>query len=69
MIVQEVYFRWFVVAMVWAIGLGWALRDLIAIIKHWSKRREMHDEFFGYIMGVILGSAGVIGAIKYHLNL
>jgi hypothetical protein len=65
----DLYFQWFVIAMVWAIAAGWAMKDLIAITKRWKYRKENHDEIFGYVMGILLGTVGMIGAVKFHLGL
>lgn len=68
MIVSETTFEWFVTLMVVAICVGWGTYDLVRLVKNWKRRREMRDEFFGYLIGLLVVFSGVVSLFKYHLG-
>jgi hypothetical protein len=68
MIVSHAIYIGFVMTMVWAICIGWAGWDAYQLRKKWARRKEIPDEIFGCVMGIILGTVGMIAAVKFHLG-
>jgi hypothetical protein len=67
-IVSQAVFDGFVTFMIIAVIVGWGCYDLIRLVRNWKRRREIHDEFFGYLIGLAIVSLGIVSLLNHHLS-
>jgi hypothetical protein len=68
-IVSEGAFIWVVTAIVIAIGVVWAVHDLLflrRVLREGGDPAVRRDKIFGAIIGILLAAVGLIGAVRYH---
>jgi hypothetical protein len=68
MIVSETAYIWFVTGMVLLISVGWGAVDSVRLRRELSRRNREPDRIFGSIIGIVLGTIGLLGAIMYYLD-
>lgn len=66
---SETTFRWFLTFAVGFISVLWVLYDAVNLARVWPADMTVpvnRDRRFGYLMGVIMGSIGVIGTARFN---
>ena len=62
-------FAWFITFCVGGLGAAWFVYDGINLARALKLDRAdpvVRDRRFGYAMGMLMGTIGVIGALKFH---
>ncbi len=62
-------FKWFLTIITGGVAGAWFVYDTINLIRTRSLDRSdpvVRDRHFGYVMGIIIGLAGVIGTLRFH---
>ncbi len=62
-------FVWFVTIAVGGLSAVWIVYDAINFVRAFGLDRSdpvVRDRHFGYVMGIVIGAIGVIGALKFH---
>ncbi|HEY1548979.1 MAG TPA: hypothetical protein VGG28_14240 [Kofleriaceae bacterium] len=62
-------FNWFITFAVGGVSALWFVYDAVNLANALKLDRTnptVRDRRFGYAMGVIMGSIGVLGALKFH---
>jgi hypothetical protein len=62
-------FTWFITFAVGGVSALWFVYDAINLARALKLDRSdpsVRDRRFGYAMGIIMGTIGVIGALKFH---
>ncbi len=61
-------FTWFITFAVGGVSALWFLYDSVNLARALKLPSDptVRDRRFGYAMGVIMGTIGVIGALKFH---
>ena len=67
-IVSESTFRWILTVLTVAASC-WALYDIVKMRKTRGKDArdpQVRDERFGYVIGIVIGTFGLVGMLRYH---
>jgi hypothetical protein len=62
-------FRWFLTLVVGVVAAAWFVYDSINLIRTRHLDRTdpiVRDKHFGYVMGMLIGIAGVYGTLRYQ---
>jgi hypothetical protein len=62
-------FVWFVTLCVGGVSAVWVVFDAINLARTLKLDRTdpvVRDRHFGYVIGMIIGTIGVIGTLKFH---
>jgi hypothetical protein len=62
-------FAWFVTIAVGGLGALWFIYDAINLAKSLRLDRSnpsVRDRHFGYAMGMLMATIGVVGALRFH---
>ncbi|MFT3698365.1 MAG: hypothetical protein QM831_34800 [Kofleriaceae bacterium] len=62
-------FRWFLTIAIGAISVLWVLYDAVNLVRVLPADMTVptnRDRRFGYAMGVVMGTIGVLGTAKYN---
>ncbi len=62
-------FKWFLTIITGGVAGAWFVYDTINLIRTRNLDRSdpvVRDRHFGYVMGIIIGLAGVIGTLRFH---
>jgi hypothetical protein len=62
-------FAWFITFAVGGVSALWFVYDAANLARTLKLDRSdpsVRDRHFGYVMGMIMGTIGVIGALKFH---
>ncbi|HEX4451121.1 MAG TPA: hypothetical protein VH143_09640 [Kofleriaceae bacterium] len=62
-------FMWFITFAVGGVSALWFIYDSVNLSRALKLDRSdptVRDRRFGYAMGVLMGTIGVIGALKFH---
>ena len=62
-------FKWFITAITGGVAGAWAIYDSINLIRTRNLDRGdavVRDRHFGYVIGIIIGVAGVFGCLLFH---
>jgi len=67
-IVSDEVFRWFLTLAVGVVAGIWFVLDTRALFRTRGQLAtpHLHDRRFGYMMGMLIGAVGVIGALRYQ---
>ncbi len=68
-IVSAHVFRWFLILITGVVSALWLVYDVINLIRSRNLDRSVgtnRDKHFGYVMGIVIASVGVIGALKFQ---
>jgi hypothetical protein len=68
-IISDEAFRWFLTVLTGGVSGAWVVYDAINLgrMRRADRRNAIvRDKQFGYAMGVIIGTIGVIGALRFH---
>jgi hypothetical protein len=74
-ILPEPYYNWFVISGMVGISAGWALVDIVRlrgqlrVYRTGNQSSEARDQIFGSVIGIVLGTLGLVGLFKYYLHL
>ena len=68
-LVSETVFAWIVTALTGGVAGAWFVYDTINLIR--VRRADgrdplIRDRRFGYVMGIVIGLAGVLGCLRFH---
>jgi hypothetical protein len=62
-------FKWFVTILTGGLAGAWFIYDSINLIRSRNLDRSdavVRDRHFGYVRGILIGIAGVIGCLRFH---
>lgn len=62
-------FGWFVTAFVAGISFGWFAYDArnLVVTRHLDRRDPLvRDKHFGYVMGLVISTIGIVGVLRFH---
>ena len=62
-------FRWFLTLITGVVAGLWFIFDTTNLIRSRNADRAdpvVRDKHFGYVMGILIGIAGVCGALRYQ---
>jgi hypothetical protein len=62
-------FAWFITFAVGGVSALWLVYDGVNLARALKLDRSdpvVRDRHFGYAMGLVMGTIGVIGALKFH---
>lgn len=62
-------FKWFVTILTGGLAGAWFIYDSINLIRSRNLDRGdavVRDRHFGYVMGILIGIAGVVGCLRFH---
>jgi hypothetical protein len=62
-------FKWVLTILTGGLAGLWAIYDTINLIRTRNLDRNdavVRDRHFGYVIGIIIGVAGVIGCLRFH---
>jgi hypothetical protein len=62
-------FKWFLTILTASLAGFWAIWDTKNLIRARHLDRSdpiVRDRHFGYVIGIIIGVVGVIGALRFH---
>lgn len=63
-------FKWFLTITTGGLAGSWLVYDTINLIRLPSREERdpgvRHDKKFGYLMGILIGAAGVWGCLMFH---
>lgn len=68
-LMSKATFEWIVTILTGGVAGGWFLYDGIRLAQMTRTRSSdpvMADKKFGYMMGVVIGLAGVWGCLRFH---
>jgi hypothetical protein len=68
-LVSQTAFAWIVTVLTGGLAGSWFVYDLINLIRvrHADRRDPLiRDRRFGYVMGIVIGLAGVLGCLRFH---
>jgi len=68
-IVSATTFKWFLILITGGVSALWFVYDVVNLIRsrHLDRSVGMNrDKQFGYAMGIVIASVGVIGALKFQ---
>jgi hypothetical protein len=68
-LVSDNVFLWFVTLMTGVVAGTWFFYDLYSLSRLKSRGDDdavAHDKRFGYVMGMVIGAAGVYGCLLAH---
>ena len=68
-LVSETVFAWIVTGLTGGVAGAWFVYDTINLIR--VRRADgrdplIRDRRFGYVMGIVIGLAGVLGCLRFH---
>jgi hypothetical protein len=68
-LVSQTVFEWFVTIVTGGVAGAWFVYDIINLIR--VRRADgrdplIRDRRFGYVMGILIGLAGVLGCLRFH---
>ncbi|HEX4423355.1 MAG TPA: hypothetical protein VH165_35850 [Kofleriaceae bacterium] len=61
-------FQWFLILTTGLVAGLWFVHDIVFLARLRGTDRKdplVHDQRFGYMMGIVIGMIGVIGALLY----
>jgi hypothetical protein len=67
-LVSDTTFRWMLTALTLS-GSLWALYDVVLLVKlRGADNRDplVRDKRFGYVIGILIGTFGISGILRYH---
>ena len=68
-LVSDLVFRWFLTLMTGVVAGTWFVYDAFNL---WRTRRGdrrdpvIRDKLFGFLIGIVIGSIGVLGCLRYQ---
>jgi hypothetical protein len=68
-LMSETAFKWFITILTGGLAAAWFVYDSINLIRTRNFDRNdavVRDKHFGYVMGILIGIAGVIGCLRFH---
>lgn len=68
-LVSPTAFKWFLTIITGGVAGAWFVYDTINLIRTRTLDRSdpvVRDRHFGYLMGIIIGLAGVIGTLRFN---
>ena len=68
-IVSATTFKWFLILITGVVSALWLVYDVINLIRSRNLDRSVgvnRDKHFGYAMGIVIASVGVIGALRFQ---
>lgn len=68
-LVSETAFYWFVTILTGGVAGAWFVYDIINLIRirHADGADPLiRDRRFGYVIGIVIGFAGVLGCLRFH---
>lgn len=68
-IVPEAVFHWFLTLVTGGFAGLWVIHDLVFLIRlRGADRRDplVADKWFGYVLGMVMGLIGVLGALRFN---
>ena len=68
-LVSDTVFRWFLSAITGGVAGLWLIHDVVLIARlRGAGRRDplVADKRFGYAMGIVIGTIGVIGTLRFN---
>jgi hypothetical protein len=68
-IVSATTFKWFLILITGGVSALWLVYDVINLVRARHLDRSVgvnRDKHFGYVMGILIASVGVIGALKFQ---
>jgi hypothetical protein len=67
-LVSNGVFQWFLILTTGIVAGLWAVHDIVFLARLRGADHKdplIHDQRFGYMMGIVIGMIGVIGALRY----
>jgi len=66
---SQTVFEWFVTILTGGVAGAWFVYDVINLIR--VRRADgrdplIRDRRFGYVIGILIGLAGVLGCLRFH---
>lgn len=68
-LVSDQMFRLFLSLFTGGVAVGWTIHDLVLIARlRGADRRDplVADKLFGYVMGIVIGTIGVVGTLRFN---
>lgn len=68
-LVSQTVFEWFVTIVTGGVAGAWFVYDvsnLIRVRRADGRDPLIRDRRFGYVMGILIGLAGVLGCLRFH---
>jgi hypothetical protein len=68
-LVSDQMFRLFLSLFTGGVAAGWTIHDLVLIARlRGADRRDpfVADKLFGYAMGIVIGTIGVVGTLRFN---
>jgi hypothetical protein len=70
-LISAVAFGWLMTALVVGVSGSWIIVDIVRLrraLRDDTARPSVRDRVFGSVMGIVIGSIGVGGALLHHLG-
>lgn len=68
-LVSQTAFIWIITALTGGVAGAWAVFDTVNLIRLRGADTQdvlVRDRRFGYLMGILIGLAGVVGCLLFH---
>jgi hypothetical protein len=68
-IVSATTFKWFLILVTGVVSALWLVYDVINLVRARNLDRSVgvnRDKQFGYAMGIVIASVGVIGVLRFQ---
>jgi hypothetical protein len=68
-VVSAHVFKWFLILITGVVSALWFVYDVFNLIRSRKLDRRVgvnRDKHFGYVMGIVIASVGVIGALRFQ---
>ncbi len=67
-LVSDVAFKWFLTIVTGGVAGAWFIYDSLNLLRLRGDRRDpiVGDKRFGYVMGIVIGLAGVFGCLLFQ---
>ncbi|MGE0548024.1 MAG: hypothetical protein AB7O24_22040 [Kofleriaceae bacterium] len=68
-VVSESFFNWFITIATGGLSILWFVYDIVNLIKlRGTNPRDpsIRDRRFGYSMGIIMATVGIVGALRFQ---
>lgn len=68
-LVSDTAFRILLSATTGVVAAGWTIHDLVLLARlRGADRRDplVADKWFGYVMGIVIGTIGVVGTLRFN---
>jgi hypothetical protein len=59
-------FKWFLTGATGSVAGTWLVWDAIKLVRLRGRDPVSHDKRFGYLVGMTIGTIGLLGCLRFH---